>query len=405
MPRTARSLAALFAFALLLGACGSEGERDSNDLPQIQFDSARATSYVEHLANTIGPRVSGTDGAHDAADYIADEFAKARFGVFRLQFTYEADPNRAASIGVGSVSVPAVTAGGSAEGSATGPAAELGPGAAGSLAGKIAVAQRGGGSFFEKYESARAAGAAALVIVNNEPGLLTANLGAKAAIPVVTVAQSDAASLLSAAQAGGEVTVDVVAARIVDGVNVVARAQSAHACVYVMTANYDSQPGSSGADENASGVAVMLELAQQFAVMDELPAVCFVATDAGFARGAGATAYIQGVAEGSRPAVVINVHGVGGQGAVIAGGDSFLEQDAEALAERLGLRFEAGRTDAITAGTEGFRALSIPVLELSRDASARGATDSLEGFRAGSLSEAGRLAGALLVQLSVRVEP
>ena len=405
MPRFL-TLVALAVLSLFAAGCGD----DEPGVERIQFDAERALGFATHLAEEIGPRPAGSQAAKDAAAYIAGEFANARFGVFSLEFEYEANPNRPASVSIAGRAAPAVTAGGSAAGTVSGPAVDFGTGddvpAAGELGGKVAVVMRGGVStFFEKYEAARAAGAVALVIVNNEPGLLTAQLGAKADIPVVTMERGDAAEVLRAVEPGTTVSVSVEPAQLVPGTNVVARSRTAHACVYVMTANYDSLPGSPGADEDASGVAVLLELANQFAVMDPEPAVCFVAMDAGYVRGAGALAYIQGVSSQSRPATVVHLHGVGGEGEAWLGGDGFLVDDAVTLADALDLDATDAGAAVMTPATEPFRALGIPVLEVSRDRPVPGGPDTAENLTAESLEGVGQLSGQLMIQLSARVRP
>lgn|GEM_PF-6711760 len=398
---------ALAALALSAGACGS-GE-DAPEAERVPFDAARALGFARHLAEEIGPRPSGSPEARQAADYIADQFAGARFGVFRLEFEYEADPNRPASVAVGGSPAPAVTAAGSAPGRAAGPAVDIGTGdsapAAGSLAGKVAVVRRGGSTtFFQKYEAARQAGAIAVVIVNSEPGLLTVDLGAGATIPVVAMEQGDARAVLAAAAQGAPVTVEVPPAQTVKGTDVVARARSAHACVYVMTANYDTLPGSAGADGNASGVAVMLELAYQLAAMEGEPAVCFIATDAGYARGAGALAYLRMTSSSSWPAVVVELHNVGGEGDLIVEGDRLLATDARSLADSFDVAAREG-AGLLTPATEPFRAAGIPVLEVSRELPVPGGPDVAGGLRAGSLEDAGEVAGRLLIQLSAKSPP
>lgn len=399
MPRIL--LAVLVGVALAAAGCGQDDGDGGEGSPG--FDAERALADVEHLAATIGARPTGSDGAATAADYIAGEFAKAHFGVFRQNFSFETDPNRTAAVAVGATSLPATTAGGSAAGRASGVAADVGTAEsadAGSLTGKVALARRGGSTFRQKHDAAWKAGAVALVIINGEPGELIADLGESARIPVVTVTSPVGADLLFAAANAAPVTVEVPPARTAEGTNIAARATSAHACVYVIAANYDSLPGSEGANDNASGVAVLLELARQFATRDEVPAVCLVAFDAGFLGGMGAERYVASVGVASRPAAVITLRAVGGDGRLTASGDAALARDAGAVADDLGVRLTlAGATAPSTSMSAAFRALGIPTLDILRDAGPS-PDDGPKRIERSKLGEAGRLAAELMTRLS-----
>jgi hypothetical protein len=407
MPRTLAHCALLIVLPFATLACGGNEGPGGEPIP---FDSARALGFARHLADEIGERPAGSEASREAAAYIAEEFSKARFGVFRLEFQFEADPNRPATVRAGAAELEATTAGGSAAGTASGIAVDIGSGdeaqSPGALTGKVAVVQRGGATtFFEKVQAARAGGALAVIIVNNEPGLLTANLGAQADVPVVTMEQGDGRPVVEAARAGAAVSVSVPEPRLVDGTNVVARSRSAHACIYVMTANFDSLQGSPGADHNASGVAVMLELAHQFAVMEEEPAVCFIAFDAAYVRGAGALAYLRTVTQTARPAAVIEVHGVGGEGSLLLDGERLLLGDAENIAEAVDIEARTGGGAALSPATEPFRALGIPVLEVSRTAVVGASEDVSARLEASAVDEAAQIAGGLLIQLSAKALP
>lgn len=380
-------------------ACGSDGDGAED---AAGFDPLRAKADIEHLADTIGPRAAGSEANVTAAEYITQGIANPSFGVFRQKFTFESDPNRAATVRLDGTALPAATAGGSAAGSASGVAVDVGTGAAitpGSIAGKVAVATRGGSSFREKYEAVRAGGAAALIVVNNEPGELIANLGTTARFPVVTMAGSDAAPLLAAA-AGATVTVDVPPAQVSDGTNVVARSVSAHACVFLLVANFDSLPGSAGANDNASGVAVLMELSRQFALRDEVPAVCFVATDAGFAGSLGAEKYASSVNFSSLPAVVVTVRAIGKGDRLTVYGDATLAGDAEAIAEELDIDLAYGGATPPSPGEgEPFRALGIQVLDIVGTTD-NGRDDPSSAIVPGRVAAAGRIAGELMARLS-----
>ena len=77
--------------------------------------------------------------------------------------------------------------------------------AAGSLTGKIALIRRGTCGFFEKAFNAQKAGAAGVVIYNNQPGVVVPNVAGTApiTIPVVAVVAADGVTIDSRIAAGG----------------------------------------------------------------------------------------------------------------------------------------------------------------------------------------------------------
>lgn len=376
-------------------ACGSETPK--SNLPEGGFDTARAMADVEHLATEIGPRPSGSQAAAAAADYIAAQFSEARFGVFRANYTYEIDPNRPATVTVDGQDIAAVTAGGSMAGAAKEAAINVGAAdgiAPNSIGGRIAVASRGGSTFREKYEAARIGGASALIILNAEPGELIANLGRNVEFPVVTVSGESSAMVAAAASQGSELTVTVPPAQLGAGTNLVARSPTAHSCVFLMMANYDSAPGSPGENDDASGVAVMLELARQFIRLDKskVPAVCFAAMDGGFSGGTGVASYASSLTPLSQPAAVIDLHAVGAGGPITVFGETTLMGDVGEIAGQFGIQFET--TTAAPSDLDRFSGPGVSTLQISRSGSEPASTIEPEKLR-----EAGLLAGELMTRL------
>ncbi|MGE3075204.1 MAG: M28 family peptidase [Dehalococcoidia bacterium] len=400
-----RKFLTIAPLVLLLAACRSGGGSDASNANG--FDAERAMADVEQLASVIGERPSGSEAATAAADYIATEFAGARFGVLRSTYTYELDPNRPATVLAGNETVPAVTAGGSKVGIASGTAIAVGEAdalPAGSLTGKIAIATRGGTSFWEKYNAVRAAGASALIIANTEPGELVADLGATAIIPVVSVNSAAAEMLAPTVAAAGTLTVEVVAPDLGEGVNIVARSATAHACVYLLMANYDSAPGSAGANDEASGIAVMLELARQFARRDELPAVCFIAMDGGASGSTGVASYANALRTASQPAAVIDLHDVGAGGTLKVSGETTLLSDATKIAGEFGIPIQAVSSLPFSSDLAYFNAPGTATLQVFRTGG-QGAKDNVADIQPENLRGAGLVVGELLTRISEIVDP
>jgi Zn-dependent M28 family amino/carboxypeptidase len=142
---------------------------------------------------------------------------------------------------------------------------------AGFASGNIALVQRGGCSFGLKAVNAQAAGAAAVVIFNqgntaapDRNGLFGATLApSTVGIPVVTAAFANGEAL---AQVGSRATIFVDEPETVEEVNVIAESPGGDPTNVVMAgAHLDSVPAGPGINDNGSGSAALLEVAEQMA--------------------------------------------------------------------------------------------------------------------------------------------
>ncbi|MGY3835826.1 M28 family peptidase [Bacillus atrophaeus] len=233
------------------------------------FKSERAYATVSQLSEKIGPRVAGTAAEKKSALLLAAAFKKQKLDVSvqtfgipdRLEGALTANghdiPLRAAS---GSVPTPN-------EG-LTAPLFDAGLGYPEDFTadseGKIALISRGELTFYEKAKNAAAAGAKAVIIYNNADSTVpfTPNLsGHTVDIPVVGIKKEDGTALLTQKEA----TLQLKAFTNQTSQNIIGVRKPKHVknpgIVYV-TAHYDSVPSSPGANDNASGTSVMLEMAQ-----------------------------------------------------------------------------------------------------------------------------------------------
>jgi Zn-dependent M28 family amino/carboxypeptidase len=130
--------------------------------------------------------------------------------------------------------------------------------------GKIALIRRGGCTFESKGLNAKAAGATVAVISNNVPGPLSnVTITNEGPIPVGGVSQQDGTTLVG--RAGSTVTVDM---RTEDqprtSQNVIAQTQTGRSNNVVMLgAHLDSVPAGPGINDNGTGSAALLEIAQE----------------------------------------------------------------------------------------------------------------------------------------------
>ena len=371
-------------------------------------DAARVLAHIEQLAGEIGPRVAGSEGEARAVAYIAGEFREAGYAVEQLRFRPPDSPFRPASVMVAETRLDALPLGGSADGEVAGPAvyvglAEADDVAVRSLEGAVAIADRGTITFLAKYEAVRAAGAAALVIVNTEPGVFLGTLQREVEIPVVAVGSEWRDLLLGAAAAGREVRVTVPAAAEVESVTVLARADPERPCTVLVGGHHDTVPGSPGANDNASGVAHVLELARAFAADGLDPGLCFATFGAEESGLHGSRELASRLAaEGALPQAMVNldVTGIGPRVEVI-GSLELVERTLE-MAEDLGIPAAPGSLPPNASSDHAsFAAHRVPVLFFTSGEFAEIHTprDTVDRIEAAELERVGRLAFAAISDL------
>jgi Zn-dependent M28 family amino/carboxypeptidase len=144
---------------------------------------------------------------------------------------------------------------------------------AGFPAGNVALIQRGTCFFQVKAENAQAAGASAVVIFNEgQPGrtdLIVGTLGAPTVnIPVVGLSFADGEAIVAQVRGGATVTLHVFTStesEIRQTFNVIAETAGDPNNVVVIGAHLDSVAAGPGINDNGSGSATILEVAEVFA--------------------------------------------------------------------------------------------------------------------------------------------
>ncbi len=304
------------------------------------------------------------------------------------------------------VSIEATVLTGSRSGEVAGPAIFVGLGDAVGVAGQnvsggVAVALRGELRFSEKYETARAAGAIALVIINSDEAPFSGALGLDAAIPVVGVAGEDSQALLQAADRRATVTVQ--ARTSIQSVDVIARSAPGATCRVVVGAHHDTVAGVPGATDNASGTAVTLELSRALAADGLDAGLCFV-TFGGEESGLfGSRALVEHWERlGTLPEVMLNLDVVGTGTEAMLIGDPGLIASAEAIAPRAEVRAVGSQMPVGTASDHAsFADAGVSVLLISSDdfSGIHTPLDALDEIDEPVLEGIGDLAYELIVQL------
>ncbi|PPA70859.1 M28 family peptidase [Jeotgalibacillus proteolyticus] len=247
-----------------------------------QIDAQRIYDNIDYLAKT--PRVAGTEAEQNAIKYIKEQFESYGYQVELQPFTFYGY-TQPTSIDLtvdgyaGDLNPVSFTY--TVSGDATGELVDAGLGTKAALqnvdlTGKIAFIQRGEISFGEKVLNAAEKGAAGVIIYNNADGALNGTLGAHddRYVPAVALTKEEGEALK--AYVGKTASLSVVGAEAgyKDSHNVIAtkyptNKKKATGDVIVVGAHHDSVAGAPGANDDASGTAMTLELAR---VMKNVPA-------------------------------------------------------------------------------------------------------------------------------------
>ncbi len=351
---TARILSPALALLLLSVAC-SAPEAPVPDTAQPAPSPAAAApetadgpaetrmlAHMRYLAVELGPRDLESGGERRAALYLADTLRGLGYATTVQEFPITRyDP--ASQVGLlapESRDLRALPLEGSPQGDVSGPLVDVGLGTASDVAasppeGKVALIQRGQISFQEKVDNAAAAGAVAAVIHNNEAGIFRGVLPQGAQAPVLGVSQREGEALRELLQSG-PVDLRVLVRRFtVMSQNVIAEKPGASGPIVVVSAHYDSVPGTQGASDNASGTAIVLTLAEELvdsALPYTLRFIGFGGEEVGLL---GSRHYLSTLPPGEqeRIAAVLNFDAVAGAPPLEVAGDSALAAQVQAFDE------------------------------------------------------------------------
>lgn len=176
------------------------------------------------------------------------------------------------------------------------------------VAGKIALLQRGTCALGVKALNAAAAGAIAVIIFNEgQPGrtdVFEGTLDAPAPIPVILTSLATGQALLSAGVTA-RVKADTLSEYLPADTLMAETPGGAASDVTMLGAHLDSRPGSPGINDNATGVAVALEIARQLAALGDDPVrkARFAFWAGGERRAVGSSEYLSGLPQSQIDAI------------------------------------------------------------------------------------------------------
>lgn len=244
-----------------------------------KIDVERIYNHIDHLSQE--PRVAGTEQEDQAVEYIKDQFNS---------YGYETDIQPFTFLGYTAPDTVGLSAAGyeeeldpsfftySVSGNVSGEVVHAGLGTEDELqeidlTGKIALIERGDITFGEKVINASEKGALGVIIYNHSEGVLNGTLGGAddAYVPAVSLSKAEGEALAAyvAANPSSVVTMDIEGAVTGEHTshNVIATKAPTNQRkstneIIVVGSHHDSVAGAPGANDDASGVSVTLELAR-----------------------------------------------------------------------------------------------------------------------------------------------
>ena len=314
--------AAVLAAASVLPATGADAggcDARNNNTHKKLLECVTLEGVREHQAAlqaiadaNDGTRASGTPGYDASVDYAAQVLEDAGYDVtiqpFEFQTFIQLSPTvleRVSPPPAGPIPTDVFEYSGSGDvtGSVSLPSGAVtgceGSDFAGFPAGDIALIQRGDCTFAIKATNAAAAGAIGVVIYNNEPGVINGTLGNDFTldIPVTAVTQDIGAELAVTPNVVLRLATDTFRG-IATTANVIAETPGGDpGNVVVVGAHLDSVDAGPGINDNGSGSAAILEVAENLRKVKPVNKVRFALWGAEEAGLVGSTEYVEGLSE------------------------------------------------------------------------------------------------------------
>ncbi|PTM57650.1 M20/M25/M40 family metallo-hydrolase [Desmospora activa] len=384
----------------------------------------RIYDHIDQL--TKNPRVTGFPEEHEAADYIADQLEDYGLEVERQTFPVVAFKSNGATLTITAPEERSIEAEPFSYTPATpeeGLTSEIVYAGLGrsqdfsdvDVKGKIALIQRGEITFYEKAKNAADAGAVGTIIYNNVDGELNGTLGEPGSIPTVSLSKNDGETLKGILDSGETVETHLITdvelnpsySQNVIGTIKAKKGDTRKAKTIVVGAHYDSVQGSPGANDNASGSATLLELAQVLSkekLHHDVRVIFFGAEEIGLV---GSARYVQSLDADQLDniAAMINLDmvGVGDTIHVLTAAEedkSFVADLAEDYIQTYGYQYERGTS--LSSDHVPFAEAGIPVafLHYSPDPNYHTPEDSLDKISKQNLYRAGTLTTLLTHNLA-----
>lgn len=380
---------------------------DSAIFEEMDLLEDSAFGYLKELAEGLGPRTSSTDLEKEAADYLLKRFEDLGYSAEVQEFSLSSPQ---ASL---RVTAPAISdletniLSGTANGEASAQLVFAGLGKPEDfpdegITGKIALIERGEITFGSKVAQAEREGAVAVIIFNNVGGNYQGTLGGPSRIPAVSLSREHGLNLVDYLNEGNEIeaTVAVVEAGIPSR-NVIAEIPGKGEGVVIVGAHFDTVPNSIGASDNASGMGVLLTVAERMAARSLPYTLRFIAFGAEETGLHGSDYYVESLSRAKLDDIylMINLDSVGSGAGLRIAGDRWVVNHVRDAAERADITLApTGRRASGGSDHVNFRNAWIPVVYLLADDLSRINTpaDTMEHINPHLLGDASALVLDLL---------
>ncbi|MFB7639238.1 M28 family peptidase [Peribacillus butanolivorans] len=278
-----KSLTVLLAAGMVLstGTVFAQTNGATNAQSDTAFDNKVIKKIsADNMYNTIAylseqPRAAGTEGELRAVKYIESQFKSLGFETKVQPFPiYDTVQNVKVKIGDSDLGGTPRAISGSISGKVTAELVNVGkakPEEVGeNVSGKIALVERGDITFVEKVQNVLNKGAVGVLMYNNSPsGNNFGQVSAGQNIPAVAITQAQGLELVEQLKTKQITsTLEVGKAERIEktSYNVIAslkpKANKDNGQIVTVGAHHDSVPGGPGANDDASGVSAVLELAR-----------------------------------------------------------------------------------------------------------------------------------------------
>ena len=313
-----------------------------------------AFEYLRELAEDVGPRASATEQELEAAEFLLGRFTELGYNPALQEFETESLTGSVAAIvprGAEGVDIQARPLSGSVSGEASGLLVFIGLGKAEDipsegLEGKVALIERGEITFRSKVEQAVGAGATAAIVFNNQPGPFQGTLGAeRSKIPAVGISRADGEKLRELMADGGVEVVVTVEEASKASRNVIFEVPGDGDGVVILGAHYDTVPDSIGANDNSSGMGVLLALVEELAGRTFPFTLRFIAFGSEETGLHGSRHYVDELTDDELDDIraMINLDALGSGESLRLTGDRWLTRHVSDAAQREGIALTVGR--------------------------------------------------------------
>ena len=337
-----------------------------------------AFALLQELLEELGPRESATDQELAAAKYLRSRFQEMGYATELQEFTVEDISLDGPGLTLNTpqaMEFDALPMQSSGLGTVLGLLVPVGlamPGDIpdGGLEGRIAFSRRGVIPFQDKADNVFAAGAVGLVVYNNVTGLFQGTLSAESEFPVISISDTDGESIeIMLLESEIEVSISLTMKELMSR-NVIAEKPGPGTAAVVLGGHYDTVPGISGANDNASGTAVLLAISESLSDVDlpfTLRIIAFGSEELGLL---GSQAYVQSLGQEELEAIkaMLNFDALGSGSGVSIFGDQDLRRMASETGVRIGVDVAIRR--GISGGTSdfaSFQAAGVPYLMVYGD--------------------------------------